>query len=407
MLPSLLLSSLVKQAIVEREGDKWVLWTKDRSRRLGTHDSARQAYAQEYAIEKSEERRDKQATILRRLIKVATVAPVTLGKPVEVAPAKQAPVKIVPPVNASTDVPEAKPLNAVPAPFKASSALAVSLKLAAEEPLILDSHGVARANPRFTPPAPGEPGGPPEPGLMDGGIKGLGGKLTHGLGHAALNVPLPFAGWMSPRNMTDAAAWIGGKAQDWWHNRDYHWDRSKPYEHYTPAAAVPDQKRTGFAGGLLDSAEGMYNKVRNSWNMGLAPTVQSADQLTPKDHLGGWSQGGGDNPYDATGRRLDQPANALGDLPAKPTAGPRSAPMVQYRPPTSQDYATQTIPGGNQIAAAPPPPQPMGPPATAKVSTPPTPHVPYVTSPQTPLTPQTQKPGLPKPLVPKMPPMFG
>lgn len=47
---------LSKQAIVEKVDGKWVLWTKDKSRRLGTHDTAREAYAQEYAIEKSQER---------------------------------------------------------------------------------------------------------------------------------------------------------------------------------------------------------------------------------------------------------------------------------------------------------------------------------------------------------------
>lgn len=50
------LLGLHKQAIVEKVDGKWVLFTKDKSRRLGTHDTARQAYAQEYAIEKSQER---------------------------------------------------------------------------------------------------------------------------------------------------------------------------------------------------------------------------------------------------------------------------------------------------------------------------------------------------------------
>jgi len=45
-----------KSAIVEQRGDKWVLLTKDRSRVLGTHDSAQEAYGQEYAIHKSQER---------------------------------------------------------------------------------------------------------------------------------------------------------------------------------------------------------------------------------------------------------------------------------------------------------------------------------------------------------------
>lgn len=55
-------ASLVKSAIVEKVDGKWVLWTKDKSRRLGTHATAREAYAQEYAIEKSQEREAKKAS---------------------------------------------------------------------------------------------------------------------------------------------------------------------------------------------------------------------------------------------------------------------------------------------------------------------------------------------------------
>lgn len=46
-----------KEAVVKKEGDKWKLYTKDGERVLGTHDTAEEAYAQEYAIEKSQERR--------------------------------------------------------------------------------------------------------------------------------------------------------------------------------------------------------------------------------------------------------------------------------------------------------------------------------------------------------------
>ncbi len=55
-------ASLVKSAIVEKVDGRWVLWTKDKSRRLGTHNTAREAYAQEYAIEKSQEREAKKAS---------------------------------------------------------------------------------------------------------------------------------------------------------------------------------------------------------------------------------------------------------------------------------------------------------------------------------------------------------
>lgn len=45
-----------KQAVVGRKGKKWVLYNKDKTRILGTHDTAQEAYKQEYAIEKSVER---------------------------------------------------------------------------------------------------------------------------------------------------------------------------------------------------------------------------------------------------------------------------------------------------------------------------------------------------------------
>lgn len=49
-------NSTKKLAIVEKVKDKWLLYTKDKSRVLGTHDTAKEAYGQEYAIEKSQEK---------------------------------------------------------------------------------------------------------------------------------------------------------------------------------------------------------------------------------------------------------------------------------------------------------------------------------------------------------------
>lgn len=63
-----------KEAVVRRKGKKWQLWTADGSRVLGTHDSAQDAYKQEYAIQKSKERvaktasMDKQAVTVSRLL---------------------------------------------------------------------------------------------------------------------------------------------------------------------------------------------------------------------------------------------------------------------------------------------------------------------------------------------------
>ena len=55
--------TLNKQSVVRRKGKKWQLWTADGSRVLGTHDSAQDAYKQEYAIQKSKERAAKAASL--------------------------------------------------------------------------------------------------------------------------------------------------------------------------------------------------------------------------------------------------------------------------------------------------------------------------------------------------------
>lgn len=49
---------LVKAAVVKQDAEtgKWVLWTKDETRKLGTHDSPDEAYKQEYAIQQSQAR---------------------------------------------------------------------------------------------------------------------------------------------------------------------------------------------------------------------------------------------------------------------------------------------------------------------------------------------------------------
>jgi hypothetical protein len=50
---------LKKSARIEKDpkSGKWILWTKDGKRKLGTHDSPEDAYKQEYAIEKSMEKK--------------------------------------------------------------------------------------------------------------------------------------------------------------------------------------------------------------------------------------------------------------------------------------------------------------------------------------------------------------
>jgi hypothetical protein len=50
--------SFEKSAVVKQDPEtgKWILWTKDGKRKLGTHDTPEEAYKQEYAIQKSQER---------------------------------------------------------------------------------------------------------------------------------------------------------------------------------------------------------------------------------------------------------------------------------------------------------------------------------------------------------------
>ena len=50
---------MIKLAIVRRRGKKWVVLTEDGGRVLGTHDTAKDAYVQLYAIHKSQERQKK------------------------------------------------------------------------------------------------------------------------------------------------------------------------------------------------------------------------------------------------------------------------------------------------------------------------------------------------------------
>lgn len=45
-----------KKAIIKKENGKYVLYTKDGKRKLGTHDTRQEAIKQEYAIQKSKEK---------------------------------------------------------------------------------------------------------------------------------------------------------------------------------------------------------------------------------------------------------------------------------------------------------------------------------------------------------------
>ena len=49
---------LEKSAVIKQDADtgKWILWTRDGKRKLGTHDTPEEAHSQEYAIQKSQER---------------------------------------------------------------------------------------------------------------------------------------------------------------------------------------------------------------------------------------------------------------------------------------------------------------------------------------------------------------
>lgn len=54
-LSSIIPGTLIKSSVIKKDpkSKKWILWTKDGKRKLGTHDTAQEAYKQEYAIEKS------------------------------------------------------------------------------------------------------------------------------------------------------------------------------------------------------------------------------------------------------------------------------------------------------------------------------------------------------------------
>lgn len=53
-----------KSAVIKQVGEQWYLYTKDGKRVLGKHPTAKAAYAQEYAIQKSQESKmSKQAFI--------------------------------------------------------------------------------------------------------------------------------------------------------------------------------------------------------------------------------------------------------------------------------------------------------------------------------------------------------
>jgi DNA-directed RNA polymerase beta subunit len=65
-----------KTAIVKHEGGKWVLYTKDGKKVLGTHASAQGAYKQEYAIQKSQESRQDVAKPAAAMLQMPAAEPV-------------------------------------------------------------------------------------------------------------------------------------------------------------------------------------------------------------------------------------------------------------------------------------------------------------------------------------------
>jgi hypothetical protein len=70
-----------KSAMIKQEGDEWVLYTSDGDRVLGRHSTAKEAYAQEYAIKKSQEKSASILNSIRNLInlqpKVRSIASLT------------------------------------------------------------------------------------------------------------------------------------------------------------------------------------------------------------------------------------------------------------------------------------------------------------------------------------------
>lgn len=89
---------LVKQAVIRRSGDKWILYTKDGKRKLGTHDSKLKAIKQEYAIEKSKMRKAAQASEPEAKKEVSTLKSLATGLvPIPILAKAQEKLTVAPP----------------------------------------------------------------------------------------------------------------------------------------------------------------------------------------------------------------------------------------------------------------------------------------------------------------------
>lgn len=70
---------MLKQAVVEKEGDYWVLKTKDGTRILGKHKKAQDAYKQEYAIQKSQENKMNKSAFIKAALDASFLDPKVLA----------------------------------------------------------------------------------------------------------------------------------------------------------------------------------------------------------------------------------------------------------------------------------------------------------------------------------------
>lgn len=388
-----LLALLTKQAVVEKVGDRWVLWTKDRSRRLGTHDTARQAYAQEYAIERSEERQKEAAT--------------TPAAPMFGSSQPKQPVNLPKIKSKTKDVDQlfGDPQAISPPPTPADKMATVRLLTAAlmksseympdtvpDPSGQLDASGNVRMihNPAIALPGQAPTEGqvaeaPDDRGFLERhkGLKGLAGEGMHALGSMVPYLPSLHPAGMIPSAVIGGASMLAQPVINAVKNKDFLWNKwvngdvtSKPEMTYRPAAPLEQKPREGFWGGIQDSAQGMVTPLFDAVGSALAPTATSASQVQPGQ--GYWAEEGNQalavNPYDASGARTDgqstMPQQAIPQSgfakgsPGWEAGGQAASPAPPigrssndfYRPQTPTQAVPGYVPAPPVGAAAPPPP---------------------------------------------------
>ena len=348
MKGSAILPMLYKQAIVEKVDGKWVLWTRDKSRRLGTHDTAHEAYAQEAAIQHSQERRKEASPVevkpAPEVQKPAQLSPA----PIQSTLAPKMPARFPTPVSLpAPKIPAPQPVNAPPAPFK-SAALQWCIKQATSVPMYVpsgevDENGVMKMvpNPAYTPDvqAAQTAAAPADEKTFvqrHGGFKGMLGEFLGG----AASLAMPGAWLAAP--VLNAGNWARKKTYDLQHNWDYYINGKGNHQTYVPkdrpeniGLKQDESAPTGFWDALSRAPKSMMKDtgraITDIWNTGSdireADTVSDPSQA--KSDRGFW--------VDDAKAPAEHPMTSLG-LVKNPTnlqAGAGGVP--QYHTPTEAD----------------------------------------------------------------------